>query len=1006
MKSRQRLSLGAGVLQLTVGSVSICLKYQGKIGVKPILSQYHSIRTVRQREKIMRGMSPRALFTLAAMMALAAIGRAQTPTGPDAAAQSPAAPTNSPASDQKQNAKSTDGSGHGKARKAAKKQAAEEEEEWVLGPEPVKPAAAASAAAVDAAGAPNAPSAAPADGPASNLASTPETAANTGNLAPAQEAATSVPPGETAPAATATTATPAATPAAASSEAPAPVAAGEQRLALVIGNSNYKVGHLPNSLNDAQSVAAMLKSLGWQVIEREDVGRDEMAKTAEEFGNQLASGGGVGLFYYAGHGIQSGNVNYLIPVDADIQDEDELPAHAYDSSDILHRMDRAKNRLNLVILDACRNNPFASRFSTVAKGLAGVQPGSETAMIISYATMPGATAADGTGGNGLYTSELLHAMSQQGLGVEGVFKEVRSEVKKKSGGKQIPYDASSLTSDFYFNPTTEQAAQEPLLAGNAVGRDAAGGQSRSIAPVLVSQKLFQNYQLSANLPLPATVAVAKYFEDGSSFLTVTADRKLRVWDVATGSITMTDPSFGAPSLSVNGRFVLGTADAHTLHVLDTDTKGAAVKTYQVPTEIEAAGLSPDARRLLIYSKERGFFLMDTGSAAVLGDARKVDGSPQFAFAPTGNRVLLWGSKSSDLYLWDTETGKRVSSLGGHHKPVGVVRFSKDGSELFTAAEADSAIVWQTANGSELRKLALDNVNPLPIQAEFIDGGKHVLLNLQRTPGKTGDAGYLLGTWDVATGKPLGAFATNVMAKALRFSPDETRLFVTGPDNSTRVFDLATKTQIDALNGAELLGFSTDGRRLIARDGDGIRLYETHGLTPIARMPNQVAAFLGPKVGNLYATASADGKVRLINFETGDTISTLEGHIDPVTAVNFAPDGKQLVTFSDEKVAKLWALPNVHEMSRLIKDSFESSAEYQKRVADWSSDYTALVSLGEYNADAESYTVNVGKISVVVPMPRDDARHMAGQKEAILSGRLKFYDADRLQLSDAKLSRIP
>ena len=962
----------------------------------------------------MRGMSPRDVFTMAAILLLAALCQAQTSTSQDAAVQPAVA-------DQKPTSKSPDGSAHGKAKKSAKKAPTEDEEEWVLGPEPVKPAAPAAAAAADAAGsagASGAPSTAPdaaavtkaptpasRDAASANPSSTPDAPVNAGNVPPAPEGATSALPPESAGVATATSAPAAATSAAAPPEAAASAAAGEHRLALVIGNSNYKVGHLPNSLNDAQSVAAMLKSLGWQVIEREDVGREEMVKTAEEFGNQLASGGGVGLFYYAGHGIQSGNVNYLIPVDADIQDEDELPAHAYDSSDILHRMDRAKNRVNLVILDACRNNPFASRFSTVAKGLAGVQPGS-TAMIISYATMPGATAADGTAGNGLYTSELLHAMSQQGLGVEGVFKEVRSEVKKKSGGKQIPYEASSLTSDFYFNPTPEQAAQDPLLAGNNDGRDAAGGQSRSIAPVLVSQKLFQNYQLSANLALPATVAVAKYFADGSSFLAVTADRKLRVWDVATGAITLTDPAFGTPSLSVNGRFVLGTADAHTLHVLDTDTKGAAVKTYQVPTEIEAAGLAPDARRLLVYSKERGYFLMDTGSGAVVGDARKVDGSPQFAFSPAGNRVLLWGSKSDDLYLWDTESGKRISSLGGHHKPVGLVRFSKDGSELLTAAEADSVIVWQTATGSELRKLSLDNVNPLPIQAEFIDGGKHVLLNLQRTPGKTGDAGYVLGTWDVTTGKPLGAFATNILAKALRFSPDDARLFVTGPDNSTRVFDLATRTQIDALNGAELLGFSTDGRRLIARDGDGIRLYETHGLTPIARMPNQVTAFLGPKGGNLYATASADGKVRLINFETGDTISTLEGHIDPVTAVNFSPDGKQLVTFSDEKVAKLWALPNVQEMSRLIKDSFESSAEYQKRVADWSSDYTTLVSLGEYNADAESYTVNVGKITVVVPMPRDDARHMAGQKEAILSGRLKFYDAERLQLSDAKLSRIP
>jgi hypothetical protein len=125
-------------------------------------------------------------------------------------------------------------------------------------------------------------------------------------------------------------------------------------------------------------------------------------------------------------------------------------------------------------------------------------------MYISYATMPGATAADGTSGNGLYTSELLQAMSVAGLRVEDVFKQVRAEVKRKSGAKQIPYESSTLVGDFYFNPTPEQAAQLPKVASND-GLDVASGLSRSIAPVLVLRKLFESYQLSANLPLAATL---------------------------------------------------------------------------------------------------------------------------------------------------------------------------------------------------------------------------------------------------------------------------------------------------------------------------------------------------------------------------------------------------------------------------------------------------------------------------------------------------------------------
>jgi WD40 repeat protein len=517
--------------------------------------------------------------------------------------------------------------------------------------------------------------------------------------------------------------------------------------------------------------------------------------------------------------------------------------------------------------------------------------------------------------------------------------------------------------------------------------------------------MFENYQLAVNLPLPAPKTVAGFYGDGSSFFTVTEDRRLRVWDVATGAVTQTQPNFGTASLAGNQRFVLGQSDGHTLHVLDTASRGAPVKTYQAPGEIEAFGLSPDARRLLIYTAERGFSLIDTSSAAAIGEARKVDGAPHFAFAPAGNRVAVWGSQSGDLYFFDTESGKRIAH-DSQRKAVGLVRFSEDGSLLLTAADNDSAVIWQVSSGKQLRKLELDSAAPLPAQAEFIEGGRRVILNIARPPSKSGDPGYVLGVWDTTTGKRAGEFATNVLLKNMRLSPDKARLFATGADRSTRVFDVASRAQVDALHGAELIGFSPDGSRLIAQDGDGIRLYETRAFTPIARFPGQLTAFMAPTVGNLYATAASDGSVRLVEFQTGDTISVLKAHIDLVNSVSFSPSGKQLVTFSDDKVARLWALPTVKDVNQLAKDSFESTAEYQKRVAGWSSDYTTLVMLGEYNADTESYAAKIGEDTIQVPMPRDEARHLAGQREAILTGTLKMYDADKLQIADVKLARVP
>ena len=906
------------------------------------------------------------LFALA--LGIASLSHAQTPDPGTASATAPAA---------------TNPAAQNKPKKAAKKKE-EPEEEWILLPEPVKsPAAAATGAnSIPTDSASPAAASTAAAGSAPNATSPPAATSATAGASPVASESPS-------------SSTPAQSPAAAPN-------GGEQRLALVIGNSSYKTGRLPNSGNDAHSMSAMLQQLGWQVIELEDVGRDEMKKAAEDFGNRLASGGGVGLFYYAGHGIQSGNVNYLIPIDADIQDEDELPTHAYDSSDLLRRMDRAKNKLDIVILDACRNNPFANRFATVTKGLAGVQPGSETPTIISFATMAGATAADGTGANGLYTAELLRAMSQTGLGVEEVFKSVRAEVKKKSGAKQIPYENSTLTTDFYFNPTAEQASQQSLVASNDAAQGA--GQTRSLGPVLISRKLLETYQLSVNLPLPAPKSVSGFYADGSSFYTVTGDRRLRVWDVATGAVAQTQANFGAASLSGNQRFVLGQADAHTLHVLDTAARGAAVKTYQVPGEVETFGLSPDARRLLIYTKERGFSLLDTSSNAPIGEARKADGAAQFAFAPAGNRVVVWGSQSGDLHFFDTESGKRIGH-GSQRKAVGLVRFSEDGSLLLTAADGDSVVIWQLNTGKELRKLDLESAAPLPVQAQFIEGGRRIILDVARPAGKSGDPGYLLGIWDSATGKRAGEFATNVMVKDLRLSPDKARLFVTGPDHSTRVFDVASRSQADSLHGAELIAFSPDGHRLIAQDGDGIRLYDTHDYTAKARFAGQMTAFVAPN-GKLYATAASDGSVRLVDFETGDTISVLKGHIDAVSSLNFAPDGKQLVTFSDDKVARLWTLPSIKDVDQLARDKYESTQQYQKRVAGWSSDYTTLVTLGEYNADTESYAAKIGDSDVNVPMPRDEARRLDGQREAVLTCKLKMYDTEKLQLADVKLARVP
>ncbi|MDO8933998.1 MAG: caspase family protein [Rhodocyclaceae bacterium] len=235
----------------------------------------------------------------------------------------------------------------------------------------------------------------------------------------------------------------------------------EKRVALVIGNAAYPgAGALKNPANDAKDIAAKLRRLGFDVIVQTNVRQKEMLRSLTEFGDKVQSGAEA-LFFYAGHGMQVRGRNYLIPIDAEIRSESSVSSEAVDVDQLLDKL--APARLSMVILDACRNNPFERRFRGGGQGLAQINAPAGT--LIAYATAPGKVAADGDGRNGLYTAELLAAMDVPGIKIEDVFKRVRANVVRKSNEAQIPWESSSLTGDFYFRggasgaaPTTAQPA--------------------------------------------------------------------------------------------------------------------------------------------------------------------------------------------------------------------------------------------------------------------------------------------------------------------------------------------------------------------------------------------------------------------------------------------------------------------------------------------------------------------------------------------------------------------
>jgi len=249
---------------------------------------------------------------------------------------------------------------------------------------------------------------------------------------------------------------------------PAPPA--DRRTALVIGNAAYTEAPLANPVNDATDMAGALQKMGFDVTLLPDADLRRMREALETFRQQLRPGV-VGLFYFAGHGLQVKGENYLVPIGARIAREQDVEFETLQVGRILGAMGDAANDINVIILDACRNTPFARSVRAFQRGLAVTQ--AITGSLIAYATAPGSVAADGSGRNGVYTSHLLRNMRMPNVPIEQVFKNVRIGVMQETSAKQTPWETSSLTGSFMFTSAADKPAPgptspQPPMPGQAV----------------------------------------------------------------------------------------------------------------------------------------------------------------------------------------------------------------------------------------------------------------------------------------------------------------------------------------------------------------------------------------------------------------------------------------------------------------------------------------------------------------------------------------------------------
>lgn len=412
----------------------------------------------------------------------------------------------------------------------------------------------------------------------------------------------------------------------------------EIRTALIIGNSDYRMGVLANPVNDARAMATVLKQVGFDVILKTEVpNKDEMKRAIREFGRKLERGG-VGLFYYAGHGLQVDGINYLIPVEAQIYNQEEVEYECVEAGFVLAQMENARNRMNVVIMDACRDNPFARSFRSSQRGLATIN--APTGTLIAYATAPGSVASDGTGKNGLYTEILLNEIQVEGQKIEETFKNVRRSVLDMSDGRQIPWESSSLVGDFYFvapaeNPVSvAQTEAEPVQKIN----DAEPAMIRNdVADAEITWKADNHgqYLFRNNRPVSDDIEMAQAGDDFIVYDKTTS----RTYVLRNGTVLTDNQLRAAELVNLRGE-IFWKRNGQGFYLFD---KG-------IPIHNETVSDWFGDNLWVVHEKgSRGYLLQD------FRNTPPTDYKPATIVATRS--PMMWGKISSEIYMF--ENGKRL-----------------------------------------------------------------------------------------------------------------------------------------------------------------------------------------------------------------------------------------------------------------------------------------------------------------------------------------------------------
>ncbi|MDH4134972.1 MAG: caspase family protein, partial [Gammaproteobacteria bacterium] len=538
----------------------------------------------------------------------------------------------------------------------------------------------------------------------------------------------------------------------------------------------------------------------------------------------------TGLFYFAGHGIQIKGRNYLIPVGANFEHEDEVSYRSLDAGQVMDKMDSAKSKVNLLILDACRNNPFHRQFRARRQGLAEMEAPAGT--LIAFATAPGAVALDGEGDHGVYTKHLLQKINEPGVPVEQVFKRVRVGVSAETAERQIPWESSSLREDFQF-----RAAQASV--------DAAVHAPVTEATLeLAFWDAIKNSQRADDY-----AAYLEQFPKGR-FVPLARNRMQDYQKPAPPrpAVATAEPApAGAPAIAPASVAVTPAAAAAAFIIAGSDHAALA--------------FSADDQRLAIVRRDGWLLLRHAASGRVEQDYNLGGALSAVRFGPDAATVAV-GTETGETRLIDRVSGKELWRRPTHAARVVSLVFSPDGRYLLSAAVSGDVELSAISNGRTVQKFRNEGL-PL-VDVQYSPDGRYVAMVLGE--GKS----HVVKVVEVGSGREL----LTVAAVAASFSVNGRYLLVAAGGHTPTLFDILSGKEMQRFSRYPahiVAGAYAEGGEYVATidaEGRGLRLDTRHG-KPVASVQGprgqpRATAFSADVSG--YALIDDQGRVAVYRFK--------------------------------------------------------------------------------------------------------------------------------------------